>query len=269
MTGACKKVTLAVWIVIFLALSPAVKSQPDSLVRKSFSHFVNTGVGLVKSPATWNKTDWMVLGTSAALTTASVFFIDKPVQQYLSTNRNTLIEKSLLPFEYVDFYIPLTIFAGFATTSFVTKNNYTLETAYMIAESCFYSALLTRTVKAISGRQRPNHWQEPDPHSWDIHSNGRSFYSGHTTMAFAVASVVAWRYRDTSWVTWVSYGLASAAGFQRMYYNRHWLSDVIAGAVSATAIGLFVAKNDQDNPLRIYPVVSPQITGLSMIIPIP
>lgn len=259
----------ALFLLVFMALSPALNAQPDSLIRKSFKHLLNNGVALVKSPAHWDKTDWIVLGSATAFTTASIAFFDEPLQRYLSTHRNLPLEKSLSVFDYSDFYYTTAIVAGFTAAGFISKNNYTIETAYMIAESCFYSALLTRTVKIVAGRDRPNHWQGPDPHNWDIHSNGRSFISGHTSMAFAAASVVSWRYRHQKWVPWLSYGLATTIGFQRMYYNRHWLSDVAAGAVSATAIGLFIAKNDVDNPLKLYPIVTPQVTGLSMVISIP
>lgn len=264
-----EKPLIALFLLVFMALSPALHAQPDSLIRKSFKHLLNSGISLVKSPSKWNKTDWIVLGSATAFTTASIAFFDEPVQRYLSTHRNLPLEKSLSIFDYSDFYYTTAIVTGFTAAGFISKNNYTIETAYMIAESCFYSALLTRTVKIVAGRDRPNHWLGPDAHNWDIQSNGRSFISGHTSMAFAVASVVSWRYRHQKWVPWLSYGLASTIGFQRMYYNRHWLSDVAAGAISATAIGLFIAKNNKQNPLKLYPIVTPNITGISMILPIP
>ncbi|MBN1769254.1 MAG: phosphatase PAP2 family protein [Prolixibacteraceae bacterium] len=264
-----KNILVVLSMLALLALSPTLCAQPDSLIRKSFKHLLNNGIALVKSPIQWNKTDWIVLGSATAFTTASIAFFDEPVQRYLSTHRNLPLEKSLSVFDYSDFYYTTAIVTGFTAAGFISKNNYTIETAYMIAESCFYSALLTRTIKIVAGRDRPNHWQGPDAHNWDIESDGRSFFSGHTSMAFAAASVISWRYRHQKWIPWLSYGLASTIGFQRMYYNRHWLSDVAAGAVSATAIGLFIAKNDIANPLKLYPIVTPHITGLSMIIPIP
>lgn len=259
----------ALFLLVFMALSPALNAQPDSLIRKSFKHLLNNGVALVKSPAHWDKTDWLVLGSATAFTTASIAFFDEPVQLYLSTHRNQTLENSLSVFNYSDLYYSTAIVTGFAAAGFISKNNYTIETAYMLAESFFYNALLTKGVKYLTNRTRPNHWEGPDPHQWHDIPNGRSFYSGHTSMAFAAASVVSWRYRHQKWVPWLSYGLATTIGFQRMYYNRHWLSDVAAGAVSATAIGLFIAKNDVDNPLKLYPIVTPQVTGFSMVIPIP
>ncbi|MDA3818473.1 MAG: phosphatase PAP2 family protein [Prolixibacteraceae bacterium] len=268
MSNASKSTIIILLLVGFLGFSPALNAKPGSLVNESFNHLYTTGVGLVKSPANWDKTDWILLGASAVLTTTSVYYFDEPVQRFFSTHNNVFLHKSLSPFQYSDFYIPLSIIAGYATTGVITKNNYTLETAYMLAESCIFNALLTRTVKVIAGRERPDHWQGSNAHNWDIHSGQRSFYSGHTSMAFAIASVIAWRYRQTKWVPWISYGVATMAGLQRISYNRHWLSDVFVGAVSATAVGLFIARNDIKNPLQVYPVVSPQVTGLSMVIPI-
>lgn len=259
-------------LLLFFVLNSVAVVSPDKSDRHFIldapSHFVKTGVDLVSSPFQWDKKDWFILGSATAITTASVFLFDDPVSSFLRSNRNSFIYNSLSPFDYSDLYYTIPVFAGFTITGFATKNNYTLETAYMLAESCFYSALLTRTVKFIAGRHRPGYRAGISPFDWEIASGQHSFFSGHTSMFFAMASVISWRYRHNNWVPWASYGIASLVGFQRLYYNRHWLSDVLAGAFSATAIGLFIAKNDKQNPLKLYPVLSPQVTGLSMVIPI-
>ncbi len=263
-----KNKIIALWMVVFLCITLVLNAKTGSFVNKSFKHLYTSGIDLAKSPGRWDKTDWLLLGASTAFTTTSIYFLDEPVQRFFTKHNNAFFDKSLQVFEYSDFYIPLSIIAGYAASGVVSKNNYTLETAYMLAESCIFNALLTRTVKVVAGRYRPNHWESTDARNWDFMSGAHSFYSGHTSMAFAMASVIAWRYRDTNWVPWVSYGVATLAGLQRLYYNRHWMSDVFVGAATATAIGLFIAKNDKQNPLKLYPVVSPQVTGLSMVIPI-
>ncbi len=66
-----------------------------------------------------------------------------------------------------------------------------------------------------------------------------SFPSGHTATAFVGAELV----RETYWETSPLYGIAaytvaSAVGFLRIYNDRHWLADVIAGA----GFGIFSAR---------------------------
>jgi membrane-associated phospholipid phosphatase len=75
----------------------------------------------------------------------------------------------------------------------------------------------------------------------------RSFYSGHTTNAFASAvffSVVYSDYfPDSQWKTpvWIgSLGAASIVGILRYGAGKHFPTDIIAGAVVGSAIGFFI-----------------------------
>ena len=57
------------------------------------------------------------------------------------------------------------------------------------------------------------------------------FPSGHTTEAFAYAEFIQQEYKDVSpWYGAVGYAAATATGLLRIYNNKHWLSDVVAGA---------------------------------------
>lgn len=62
-------------------------------------------------------------------------------------------------------------------------------------------------------------------------SNYFSFPSGHTTQAFAAAEFLRMEYKDVSpWYGVAGYAIAVTTGYLRMYNNKHWLSDVVAGA---------------------------------------
>ncbi|SHL46667.1 PAP2 superfamily protein [Chitinophaga jiangningensis] len=79
-------------------------------------------------------------------------------------------------------------------------------------------------------------------------SNNLSFPSGHTANAFASAEFLRQEYKDVSpWIGIAGYAVATATGAMRMYNNRHWLSDVVAGA----GFGILSTKA----AYWIYPVI--------------
>ena len=62
-------------------------------------------------------------------------------------------------------------------------------------------------------------------------SNYASFPSGHTTEAFASAELMRMEFGKTQpWLGVIGYAIAVTTGYLRMYNNKHWVSDVIAGA---------------------------------------
>jgi membrane-associated phospholipid phosphatase len=75
------------------------------------------------------------------------------------------------------------------------------------------------SIKKFSGETRPNG------------ESNQSFPSGHTSNAFTGAEFMRLEYKDVSpWYGVYGYVLAASTGFLRMYNNKHWLSDVLAGA---------------------------------------
>ena len=74
-------------------------------------------------------------------------------------------------------------------------------------------------LKKITKEERPDH------------SGFNSFPSGHTAIAFASAEFLRQEYQDTSpWIGYAGYTVATATGLLRMYNNKHWLGDIVAGA---------------------------------------
>lgn len=107
-------------------------------------------------------------------------------------------------------------------------------------------------LKRAIGRARPYVSNTADPRDFSIGTgfgtgDRRSFPSGHTYTAFAVASAVTsetreWWPRSTWLVAPVMYGGAAMVGLSRMYHNQHWASDIVLGAAVGTFSGLKLVR---------------------------
>lgn len=113
-------------------------------------------------------------------------------------------------------YVDLTIISG---------------TAFLLTGLSVYS------VKTLTKVERPDG------------STRNSFPSGHTATAFAGAEILRREYWNVSpWIGIGAYAMAAGTGFLRMYNNRHWLTDVIAGA----GFGILSARA----AYWLYPVIT-------------
>lgn len=76
-------------------------------------------------------------------------------------------------------------------------------------------------------------------------SQANSFPSGHTATAFTAATILHKEYGLTRspWFSVGGYAVAMGTGFMRVLNNRHWISDVVAGAgigILSTELGYFL-----------------------------
>lgn len=101
------------------------------------------------------------------------------------------------------------------------------DKAIITATSYLIMGTVVNTLKRTTVSQRPDG------------TSNNSFPSGHTATAFMGAELLHQEYKDMSlWYSFSGYAVASATGFFRMYNNRHWFSDVAAGA----GIGIISTK---------------------------
>jgi membrane-associated phospholipid phosphatase len=104
-----------------------------------------------------------------------------------------------------------------------------------IGVSVLGAGAVSSVIKIATGRTRPDH-SPGDSDDFSPFGGGDAFPSGHTTVAFAFASALDQETRSR-WVPWVAYPAAAAVGWARIAQNRHWLSDVVAGAAIGTWTG--------------------------------
>ncbi|HZX40532.1 MAG TPA: phosphatase PAP2 family protein, partial [Myxococcaceae bacterium] len=145
--------------------------------------------------------------------------------------------------------------------------------------------LLTATFAAISlqhltARERPFVQEcvtNPNLRDCQTGSKYQSFPSGHTTLVFAAVSLECFHhgYLDTSHTGWgaavcpATVGVAIVTGVLRVMADRHWATDVIAGAVLGGTIGwaipaLHVAVAKGQTPTVVTPAIGPGMMGISI-----
>jgi undecaprenyl-diphosphatase len=100
--------------------------------------------------------------------------------------------------------------------------------------AAIFGIVVFKVLKKLSHRPRPCQFQ---PHCWArvLPPDQFSFPSGHTMTAFSIALVMSYFYPGLEGPL---YFLAISIGVSRIVLGMHFLSDVLAGAVIGSALGL-------------------------------
>jgi membrane-associated phospholipid phosphatase len=122
-------------------------------------------------------------------------------------------------------------------------------------------------VKASAGRARPYSDKGKGIfRPFKMKTAYTSFPSGHTTSAFAIASVFARRCSSPA-LGISAYVLAAGTALERIYDDKHWASDVFAGAALGTAVGRWIASPARGAApsAMLLPVYSPGYAGAAAV----
>jgi membrane-associated phospholipid phosphatase len=128
-----------------------------------------------------------------------------------------------------------TITLGLLGAGLISGNHEITRAGGRLVATLFVAGATSNLAKLTFGRPRPD--QSLDADVYVPFSGREAMPSGHTTMAFALATALS----DDIHRTWASVGLytvATGVAWSRLNDNRHWLSDVAAGAV----VGVTSAK---------------------------
>ncbi|MGB9697100.1 MAG: phosphatase PAP2 family protein [Ignavibacteria bacterium] len=135
------------------------------------------------------------------------------------------LDKTVLP---VAITLPIASFA----ISRASSNSYNENSAVLLGLSEFTSATITFTLKNIVKRHRPF---VKFPNSYYNKNNSPtdefSFPSGHSSIAFSIATLLTLRYPDKPLLIVTSYLYATTIAYGRVYLGVHYPSDVLVGAL--------------------------------------
>jgi membrane-associated phospholipid phosphatase len=142
----------------------------------------------------------------------------------------------------------------------VARKRTMADVGWHTLEALLVADQVTSALKGVFGRTRP-YASGGDARDFDLgggfsSDDRRSLPSGHTSTAFALASVVAEESSDR-WprarrvIVPIAYAAATGVGVARMYNDKHWASDVALGAAIGTLSGRLVVRYAHGRPRNL------------------
>ncbi len=235
----------AVLFSIFLFLnSPNILNGQtksfDSIFLNDFNSALKTGYALLRSPSDFNENGFAKL-TGAIVVTGALFTVDKMIKDF-AVNNNTKTGERIFQFDkYWGNAYTAALAGGLYLTGLFARNDNLRTLGLKASEAFVFSGIATYLIKVTIGRRRPYAGKSPlffKPFQF-TNNDFHSFPSGHSTVAFAVSTVMANYYKNYFWkIFW--FGTATMVAASRIHHNQHWLSDVFAGSALGYFVGRFV-----------------------------
>lgn len=225
------------------------------LLGSNFKQMANT-------PFQLKRKDWAKVGLFT-LVTSGLSVVNKPVNRFavkLDAKNKSVGDVSKFITNFGGLYEVYTL-AGLYTYGAIFKAQKEKTTTVLATQAYLTAGAVQVVTKFLTGEQRPNYYDpETGQNNPTFHgpfnrfkkdANGNkpnkysysSFPSGHTTGAFAAATVFAIEYREKPLIPIISYTAASLIGLSRITENKHWATDVFVGAALGYLSGKQVVNN--------------------------
>jgi len=251
-------------------LEDELKTNDSSGVNSN--NIASDALFVFTSPKHFNSNDWLKAGVVLSATAIS-FFVDDQIRTWIqnkkSNDSNLLLDGAEI---YGSGYPALIVGGALYFGGGFFKNEKIKEIGGLVSEAIIITAAVTLILKFAIGRSRP--YMNEGPHSFmgfQLDSDYQSLPSGHTSVAFAISSVLSRKINNT-YASIFLYSLAGMTAFQRIYSDNHWFSDTLLGAAIGYFIGHTIADlheegNDNDESstkLNISPFYVKAGVGVSL-----
>lgn len=210
----------------------------------------------VTSPFRATGSDWLKIGGFGMVTAGTILFADRPVNRLgvqIRSNKS-VVSASTYVTNFGGLYEAYTL-AALGAYGVIFKRDKEKTTTLLATQAYITAAAIETALKYLTSRQRPSYYDAVTglnshrfhgPFYHFLKSDNSSFVSfpsGHTTVAFAAATVFAMEYREIRIVPVIAYSAATAIGLSRIVQNQHWISDVLVGAALGFLSGRQVVNN--------------------------
>ena len=156
---------------------------------------------------------------------------------------------------YAGYIAPAVVAPGLYVIGLASGDRETTGAGAAALQALVVTLGVTGALKVMTGRPYPLHGGDPRaPDRLDHPEYAREFRpfqptsvrlswpSGHTSASVSIAAALAAYYSDQPWVAAVGYPLALGIGVGMVDGDRHWTSDVVAGALIGHVIGWSVGR---------------------------
>lgn len=214
-------------MILTVSLISLVLAQPRIAMGQSLAPDTVAGRTIpMREPG--RRITWLHL-TATVGGVAALSLLDRTVQRESQKHRSDGGDDVATVFRHVgqpEVYLPVAL--GTIGAGLLAKNDKVLRAGGRIAGSLALTGAVANLLKLGVGRTRPSYTTD----QYDFHpfTRAASWPSGHTATAFSLASSVSDEVHSLP-VSIGLYSVASLTAWSRVNDNRHWLSDVAAGAL--------------------------------------
>jgi len=210
---------------------------------ETYDYLKNTFISpLHFTPSDWNKVGFVALGAGICYTQ------DTSIRNYFQKNRTGNSDDAARFFmHFGDGSFTAAILVSLYVYGEYNDDDKYKRAGMLGAESIVVNSILTSGVKLTLQRPLPASGLPYDTWypTWNS-INDLAFPSGHTSSAFAGATIIATEFSDTPLIPVIAYTTASLTALAMLDMDQHWASDLLPGA----ALGYYTAKKIESMQTR-------------------
>ncbi len=239
-----------------MAALPVIAQKDSSVSAEKgetwIASYPKNAVALAKAPLQWNADQWLQFGGSVILVGVLVptdEVLNIPFEKWTTPAAQTFGEAGdIIGGPYVQFGI-----TGAALgVGLISKNKKWQHFALDNLQAQIFTGGLTWVFKELTHRARPETGEGNYAWYGPFHGQeNKSFFSGHTSLTFSTATMIYLHTGRKWWVAALAYGSATAVGISRMQQQKHWASDVVAGALIGTTVANFIYKKQENRRQKL------------------